>query len=169
MSCGAPAGARAAGARAHAYVHSGRRPEMAQDGPKMGCRWPRDALTQSEWRVRPSQGILGTLLGPSWAVLGLPWPFLGGPRGHLEANRGPPLGFSQSLSWPCAAHLGAILGHLGPSANMRVRVRTCARNAPQKARRTTIKFRKIFLELSWAHLGSILAHLGANFRQLGNN
>ena len=81
----------------------------------------------------------------------------------------PPLGFNQSLSWPSAAHLGAILGHLGPSGNVHVRMRTCARRAPQKVRRTKIKFCKIFLELSWAHLGSILAHLGANCRQLGSN
>ena len=80
---------RAPRARAHTYAYTGRRPEMAQDAPKVGRRWLRDALTNSRGGgVRPSRGILGTLLGPSWAVLGLPWPFLGGPRGHLEANLG---------------------------------------------------------------------------------
>ena len=64
-----------------------------QDGPKMGCKWPRDALIKS--KGGGGQGLpgdlghlVGPILGPSWAVLGLPWPFLGGPRGHLEANLG---------------------------------------------------------------------------------
>ena len=43
-------------------------------------------------KARALPGDLGHLVGPildlSWAVLGPPRPFLGGPRGHLEANLG---------------------------------------------------------------------------------
>ena len=98
-----------------------------------------------------------------------------GPRWARDGAQDPPRGPNPPSDVVKASrnHLqpifGATLGHLGPSANMHIRQHTHARHAPQKARRTRIKFRKIFLELSWAHLGSILAHLGANFRQLGNN
>ena len=83
---------RAPRTRAHTYAHIGRRPEMAQDGLKMGCKWPRDALVKSKGGGQALPGDLGHLVGPildlSWAVLGPPRPFLGGPRGHLEANLG---------------------------------------------------------------------------------
>ena len=68
---------RVPSARAIVYAHIGRRPKMAHDGPEMGCKWPREALIKSGGVVRPSRGILGTLLGPSWAHLGLSWAFLG--------------------------------------------------------------------------------------------
>ena len=50
--------------------------------------------------VEPILGHLGPILGPSWALLGLSW-------AHLGPILGP--------SWAILGHLGAILGHLGPS------------------------------------------------------
>ena len=37
---------------------------------------------------RCSSPLLGPILNPSWAILGPPWPFSGGPGGHLEAYFG---------------------------------------------------------------------------------
>ena len=96
-------------------------PKLAEVGPKMG---PGIILQDFAVVRRP-------VLGPSWAILGPHWPFLGGPRGHLEASLGleglrwpkmGPRGLPE-LSWelgslrgaPFWAHLGPILGYLGPS------------------------------------------------------
>ena len=61
----------------------------------MAPRWAANGHETLWLNPRGGQGLpgdlghlVGPILGPSWAVLGLPWPFLGGPRGHLEANLG---------------------------------------------------------------------------------
>ena len=83
---------RAPRTRAHTYAHIGRRPEMAQDGPKMGPRWPREALIKSEGG---GSGPPGGSWAPCWAhlgpILGCLGPssaLLGASKGHLEANLG---------------------------------------------------------------------------------
>ena len=61
-------------------ANAGRRPEMAKDGPKVGREWLREALINSRGGGQALPGdlghLVGPILGPSWAVLGLPWPFL---------------------------------------------------------------------------------------------
>ena len=51
---------------------------MGQDGPK-----GTSIITLRELPVVPRP-----FLGPSLAILGLAWPFSGGPKGHLEAESG---------------------------------------------------------------------------------
>ena len=51
---------------------------MAIDGPK---RAPGIILGARAVACQP-------FLGPSWAILGPPWPFWRGPGGHLEADVG---------------------------------------------------------------------------------
>ena len=54
-------------------------PRRAQDGPKMAPRWAQDG---------PKTGPRCSILGPCWAILGLPRLLLEGPGGHLKADFG---------------------------------------------------------------------------------
>ena len=75
------------------------KPRSLQDGvevAKLSPRWsklaPRWAQDGSKnylaWITRCAAQGFGPILASSWALLGSPWPFPGGPRGHLEANLG---------------------------------------------------------------------------------
>ena len=99
------------------------------EGAKLSPGWPKLA---PRWAQKGSRNYLGSSgrcpsplfkahLGP---ILGPPWPFLGGPRGHLEASLGleglrlpkmGPRGLPE-LSWRLGSLCGApSWAHLGPS------------------------------------------------------
>ena len=81
-------------------------PRWAQDGVRKGrgtttkyCKILVGAFLAPTWAQEGSNKYLAgfcrcpsplsdPILGPSWAILGPPWPFRGGPRGHLEADLG---------------------------------------------------------------------------------
>ena len=65
------------------------RAKLSPQWPELVPRWAQEGLRNylgSSGRC-PSP-LFGPNLAPSWAVLGPPWPFLGGPGGHLEAKFG---------------------------------------------------------------------------------